>query len=292
VTSDGRLTIGPEHFSGEVIDGHAGYLLYSINHYSQINNGRLVLFTSALGESVYIGGDPVAYIRPVDGSSSLFTVQAVSSDVTWLPALSPDQDVLIGSGDAGYWLATTLHNGDHITVTHKVFPDPGLAQAIGGGPQVVNQGVLYDDPNQPAPAYEYGPNPQTAIGVTKDGNHALFVVFDGRLVGPSRSRGMSNAEVGSFMLAHGAYNAMLFDSGGSSEMVARLPGQDTVSVINWPSDGYERPVANGLFIYINDLAHLKATLHIERLRHCIQRIPEAFAQQINHCPNMVTQLRR
>jgi hypothetical protein len=266
VTPTGRLTIGPEYFSGEVTDGHASYRLYSINHYSEINNARLVLFTAALGEPVYVGGDPVAFIRPVAGSADFFTVQSVSSSVTWLPALS-NQDVLLGSGDAGYWLATTLHRGDRIKVTDHVSPDANLSQAIGGGPQVVKQGVFYDDPNQPAPGYDYTLNPQTAVGVTKDGNHALFVVFDGRFSGPRQSRGMTNAEVADFMLAHGAYNALLFDSGGSSEMVARLPGHRAVSVINWPSDGHERPVANGLFIYYNNhLAQLLATFRIERLR--------------------------
>ena len=225
-----------------------------------------MLFTPALGEPGYVGGDPVAYIKPVAGSSSLFTVQAVSSGILWLPTLW-GQDVLVGSGEAGDWLATALHRGDHITVTDHVFPDPGLAQSIGGGPQVVKQGQLYNDPNQPAPAYEYSRDPQTAFGVTKDGDHALFVVFDGRLAGPRRSRGMTYTEVARFMLTHGAYDAMLFDSGGSSEMVARLPRRDEVSVINWPSDGNERPVANGLFIYsTNDLAHLIANLRVERLK--------------------------
>jgi hypothetical protein len=51
------------------------------------------------------------------------------------------------------------------------------------------------------------------------------------------------------LLTYGVYQAMLFDSGGSSEIVARRSGQKTVSVINYPSDGHERPVANGLFVY-------------------------------------------
>lgn len=266
VTSEGRLTIGPEYFSGEVRDGHASYLLYSINHYSEINNGRLVLFTPALGAPVYVGGDPVAYIRPVAGSANLFTVQAVYSSVARLPALS-GRDVLVGSGDAAYWLTTTLHQGDRIRVTDSIFPDPGLVQAIGGGPQVVKQGMYYNDPFQPAPSYEYSRDPQTAVGVTKDGKHALFAVFDGRFAGPRRSKGMTYTEVASFLLAHGAYNAILMDSGGSSEMVVRLPGQRTVSVINWPSGGYERPVANGLFIYYSDLAQLAAAFRTDRLRH-------------------------
>jgi len=98
------------------------------------------------------------------------------------------------------------------------------------------------------------------VGVTKDGNHALFVVFDGRRLDPVGSVGLTAAEAARFMLAHGAYNAMLFDSGGSSEMVARLPGQRSVSVINWPSDGQERPVANGLFIYSSDAVNAIAVL--------------------------------
>lgn len=32
-------------------------------------------------------------------------------------------------------------------------------------------------------------------------------------------------------------------------MVARLPGQRQISVLNSLSDGHERPVANGLFLY-------------------------------------------
>jgi exopolysaccharide biosynthesis protein len=64
-----------------------------------------------------------------------------------------------------------------------------------------------------------------------------------------RSIGVTHAQAASYLLAHGASAAMLFDSGGSSTIVARLYGQHYVSVVNWPSDGFERPVANGLFVY-------------------------------------------
>jgi hypothetical protein len=42
---------------------------------------------------------------------------------------------------------------------------------------------------------------------------------------------------------------MVFDGGGSTEMVARLPGHRSVSVLNVPSDGNQRPIPNGLFVY-------------------------------------------
>jgi len=152
-------------------------------------------------------------------------------------------------------------------LTDQIYPDDQLIQAIGGGPQLVKDGAFYFDPHSPVPGDLYKRNPQTAVGVTKDGTHALFVVFDGRLAGPSRSRGMTPAEVANFMTAHGAYNAMLFDSGGSSEMVARLQGQHAVSIINWPSGGRERPVANGLFIYSTDATHAMAALRNCQLRY-------------------------
>ena len=263
ITPTGRLTIGPESFSGSVIDGAASYPLYSFNHYSEIYNGRLLLFTRALGEPVYVGGDPVAIIQPVEGSTTTFTVRSISSGNGWLPVLPAQQYAVLGSGYAGYWLATTLHRGDRISVHMRITPDADLYQAIGGGPQVVKDGAFYFDPHPPVPGERYILNPQTAIGVSRDGTHAVVAVFDGRESGPWRSRGLAQAEVAYFMMAHGAYQAMLFDSGGSSEMVARLPGHTSLSVINWPSSGYERPLANGLFFYITGGTHTA-----EVIRHC------------------------
>ncbi len=250
VTSSGRLTIRAESFSGRVVDGGASHTLFSVNHYSEIYNGRLLLFTPVLGRPVYVGGDPVALLQPLAGSPGVFKVRSIRYR-TWLSVLA-GQEALLGSGYAGYWLASTLHIGDRISITEHIFPDAHPFQAVGGGSQLVKDGALYYDPNSPAPLRVGRLYPLTAVGVTKDGNHALFVVFDGRRSGPVGSVGLTYAEAARFMLAHGAYNAMLFDGGGSSEMVARLPGQHAVSVINWPSGGYERRVANGLFILSTD----------------------------------------
>jgi hypothetical protein len=263
ITSTGRLTIGPESFSGSVNDGAASYPLYSFNHYSEVYNGRLLLFTRALGQPVYVGRDPVAIIQPVAGSSTAYTVRSISSGIGWLPVLPAQQYALVGSGNAGYWLATSLRRGHHISIHMQITPDANLFQAIGGGPQVVQDGAFYYDPHPAALGERFILNPQTAISVSRDGTHALVAVFDGRGAGPWRSRGMTQAEVAYFMLAHGAYQAMLFDSGGSSEMVARLPGHNSLSIINWPSSGYERPIANGLFFYITGGTHKAAVI-----RHC------------------------
>ena len=149
VTSSGRITIGAESFSGSVVDGGFSHTLFSVNHYSEIYNGRLLLFTPLLGRPVYVGGDPVAIIQPLAGSPGAFVVRSIKY-MTWLPDLS-GQDALLGGGEAGYWIANTIHAGDRISITGHIFPDTHPFQAIGGGPQLVKDGALYCDPNPPAP---------------------------------------------------------------------------------------------------------------------------------------------
>ena len=51
------------------------------------------------------------------------------------------------------------------------------------------------------------------------------------------------------MLGLGATARMAFDSGGSATLVARELGDAGTRVLNDPSDGRERPVADGLFAY-------------------------------------------
>jgi peptidoglycan hydrolase-like protein with peptidoglycan-binding domain len=48
------------------------------------------------------------------------------------------------------------------------------------------------------------------------------------------------------MKSLGADDALNLDGGGSTTMVAQMPGDDAPSVRNAPSDGVQRPVPNGL----------------------------------------------
>jgi len=73
------------------------------------------------------------------------------------------------------------------------------------------------------------------------------VEVDGRQ--PNFSIGLTRPELASYMQWLGAYQAIAFDSGGSATMVARLPGQPVPTVVNSPSDGRERPVANAFLVY-------------------------------------------
>ncbi|MBE1878952.1 phosphodiester glycosidase family protein [Myceligenerans sp. TRM 65318] len=90
-------------------------------------------------------------------------------------------------------------------------------------------------------------HPRTAVGFGPDGRTAYFVVVDGRQAG---SIGMDLYELGELFAQLGAEDAINLDGGGSSQMVARIPGDVGTSILNDPSDGYERRDANGLGLFV------------------------------------------
>jgi hypothetical protein len=79
--------------------------------------------------------------------------------------------------------------------------------------------------------------PRTAMGIDREGERLYLLVVDGRQ--PEHSWGFSRAQVGWFLQAFGASDAMLCDEGGSSCMYVKQFG----GIVNVPSDdqGRERP---------------------------------------------------
>ncbi len=115
-------------------------------------------------------------------------------------------------------------------------------QAVGGGPFLVRDGQIAVD----GLAEGFGKadfidkrHPRTAAGVDARGN-LLLVTVDGR---SPLSQGASLDELAAIMKRLGAVQALNFDGGGSTTMA--LAG----GVVNAPSDGRERPVADGLLVY-------------------------------------------
>jgi len=116
-----------------------------------------------------------------------------------------------------------------------------MPEAIGGGPFLVRSGkVDIDASAQRFPdSFSTVRNPRTAMGKTAEGD-LVFAVIDGR---QAISVGATLEEMALVMLRLGCTEAINLDGGGSSEMVLRGV------ILNRPSDGSERPVANGVMIY-------------------------------------------
>nr|WP_128377310.1 phosphodiester glycosidase family protein [Streptomyces cavernae] len=87
---------------------------------------------------------------------------------------------------------------------------------------------------------------RTAAGFTDRGRRLVLLALDGA---PEYRSGLTIAEVATTMRRLGSTHAFSLDGGGSSTLVARKPGASTVSVRNHPSDGTERPVANGIGVF-------------------------------------------
>lgn len=112
---------------------------------------------------------------------------------------------------------------------------------IGGGPVIVSEGKSIQawDAEDFNGEFATKRHPRTAVGSTKEGD-IWFVMVEGR---QALSAGATIDELAGIMARLGCQDALNLDGGGSSELA--LAGM----VINRPSDGAERPIANAVLLY-------------------------------------------
>lgn len=92
-------------------------------------------------------------------------------------------------------------------------------------------------------------HPRTAVGLSKDRRTLFLLVVDGR---QRSSIGMTAAEEAKTLKGLGAWTALNLDGGGSSAMYIKGRG-----VVNSPSDGNERVVANHLGVFVGKAPQAK-----------------------------------
>jgi exopolysaccharide biosynthesis protein len=148
--------------------------------------------------------------------------------------------VLLGR-EQGADALRTLRLGDPVDLDYHLSASVPVSFrfAIGGYP-ILRDGRPLADLDTVATA------PRTAAGVGQDGHRMYLVVVDGR---SERSGGATNAELSLLLARLGADDAVSLDSGGSSTLTVREPGEQTATVRNSPSDGGERSVANGIGVF-------------------------------------------
>jgi len=130
--------------------------------------------------------------------------------------------------------APVLNPGDVVDISTTTVPDmTGTRTAIGGGPRLVKDGKPVDgwkSPNQR--------HPRTALGWND--KYFYLMLVDGRQ--PGLSVGMGFQEMADYFIKLGCTHAVNLDGGGSASMW--VMGQTVSS----PSEGQERPIANGLVV--------------------------------------------
>ena len=128
----------------------------------------------------------------------------------------------------------TVAPGDVLQISAATLPDmTGCHTAIGGGPRLVVDGKPVEGLSSPNVRH-----PRTAIGWND--SHVYLMLVDGRQ--PGLSVGMSFNEMAAYFIKLGCTHAVNLDGGGSASMW--LFGQ----TISSPSEGRERPIANGLVV--------------------------------------------
>lgn len=150
--------------------------------------------------------------------------------------LSSDKPIegllFVGRGE-GASVLRKLAKGTRIKVQWSLTGRPQMA--ISGNRFLVHEGIIraVDDREM---------HPRTAVGVDADTGEVLLLVVDGR---QDDSRGYTMVELANLMIDLGADEAVNLDGGGSSTMVAKNR-KGTMAVLNDPSDGFQRWVANAI----------------------------------------------
>ena len=173
----------------------------------------------------------------VNGDFFSFTTYATSGLA--LGAGEQWSDTSDGSGQ-GY-IAFGRDNAVAISAPSAVAPaEDWMSDVVGGRPLLVKGGerIVFD----PCTGF-CARNPRTAAGISQDGTTLYLVVVDGR---STTSAGMTLNELGALMVNIGAHRAINLDGGGSSTMFVKNEG----GVVNRPSDGSQRTVANHLGVCI------------------------------------------
>jgi hypothetical protein len=155
--------------------------------------------------------------------------------------IAPGTYVLLGAGAGGRKLAE-LHVGESIAVSVRpVTPAPAPFRFALGGKYVLLHGGVVEHGLRVSRGAE-----RTAVGFSDHGRTMWLVVTGSR---ERRVPGLDLTQLASFMRGLGVRDAVDLDDGGSTTIVARLPGQTHLALLNRPADGHERRVANGIGLF-------------------------------------------
>ncbi|MFH8787886.1 phosphodiester glycosidase family protein [Streptomyces roseoverticillatus] len=149
--------------------------------------------------------------------------------------------VLVGR-EAGARELSRLKAGDAVRVEERLQPAErgALRFAVGGFP-VLRDGRLQSGLDSTTSAV------RTSAGVGGNGRTFYLLALDG---GAGYRSGLTVAELADLMRDLGADDAVNLDGGGSSTLVTRDPDSGRTTVRNHPSGGAERPVANGIGVFL------------------------------------------
>ena len=134
--------------------------------------------------------------------------------------------------------------GTNQQVTIEMLPRPAIGdwEVIAGNTMLVKDGLAMTHTNKMR-------HPRTVAGLDAAKSKLILLVVDGRK--PGVAIGMNYDELAAEMLRLGCRDAVNLDGGGSSVMAVRDPATGEMKILNEPTDGRERAVADVLGISVD-----------------------------------------
>ncbi|MEP6892525.1 MAG: phosphodiester glycosidase family protein [Gaiellaceae bacterium] len=254
ITSDGTLSVGRLSLTATWRGSGSSHAITAFERLP--GPSGVSLFTSAWGPSTpSLPGSVAVVLFPFPSTSPgvplLATVQEL--DTTPSVPIPLGGAVLVARGVGAALLRAEAPVGASVTVQLSLPPfAAGAVGAIGGGPQIVRNGVpVFRAGEAFLPSQLVPVDPRSAVGQLADGRIVLVAV-DGRQ--PGWSVGLTNFQLAQRLVRMGAVTAFAFDSGGSTTVA--FDGK----LLNRPSDGRERPISTALaFAYTGVLATASAS---------------------------------
>lgn len=236
IGSDGLAEVAQLFLDASATDGEHDLTVDYLNT-PNVSGNAIALFTPEWGD--------VAVLRTVNNPSGTWQVLlrdgvVVSSAATIDAAgLADNEQVLVGIGTKAAELAE-FTVGETITLDYEMRGSDDIAAAINGFFPVVIDGEIVTRNTTDL-------HPRTVLAVGDEGERMALMTVDGR---QTASRGMTEVETAQFFLDLGYDDVLNLDGGGSSQMNARIAGDDEMTIRSNPSDGGERHTANSLGVFV------------------------------------------
>jgi exopolysaccharide biosynthesis protein len=143
-----------------------------------------------------------------------------------------------------------IHKDRRITIESLASPGGDDWEVVGGGPVLLRDGKVVLPHAKPSQHSKFAArNPRTVVGLDASGTKLTLLIVDGRK--PGVASGMTFNELAEEMQRLGCADAINLDGGGSSVMAVRDAKTGAMKILNQPTDGHERAVADVLGIVLD-----------------------------------------
>lgn len=161
-------------------------------------------------------------------------------------------ELVVSACGAGADVLSSVQAGDRMelfyTIEGETFgseqPDWRTLRSVVAGNLVILKEGQYCDPRVLTLDHQH---PRTMIATNVEGNKLFIVAVDGR---SEESVGLKYKQAADYLLSIGAYHALNLDGGGSTTLAVRDLETGAVRVVNVPCEGAERPVPDGLALFV------------------------------------------